>query len=188
MIIRVLKCSALVAFAGVLAFGAYFLAIQATGNFYAVVPGELYRSNQPTSAQVADYTKRYGIKTIVNLRGSSEDAAWYKDEVATAASLSVNHIDFRMSARQQLTLEETQKLVTLLRDAPKPILIHCKSGADRTGLASAIYLHQIANASEDTAEGQLSVRFGHLGIPYLSSTYAMDENWENLEKTFGQQG
>lgn len=188
MIFKVFKFSALAAFTMPLAFGIYFLAIQATGNFSAVVPGELYRSNQPTAAQIVEYTKRYGIKTIVNLRGSSEDAAWYKDEVATAASLDVEHIDFRMSARQQLTPEETRTLVALLRDAPKPILIHCKSGADRTGLASAIYLHQIANASEDTAEGQLSLRFGHVGIPYLSSTYAMDENWENLEKTFGKQG
>jgi protein tyrosine/serine phosphatase len=188
MISKVLKLGGLAALTVTLAFGAYFLTLQATGNFYAVVPGELYRSSQPTSAQVADYAQRYGIKTIVNLRGSSEDAAWYKQEVAAAASLGIEHIDFRMSARQQLTLEETQKLVALMRDAPKPILIHCKSGADRTGLASAIYLHQIANASEDTAERQLSVRFGHLGIPFLSPASAMDENWETLEKTFGQQG
>jgi hypothetical protein len=38
---------------------------------------------------------------------------------------------------------------------------------------------------EETAEEQLSLRFGHIAIPYLSSAYAMDENWENLEKTFG---
>jgi len=188
MIIRALKFGGLTAFAAAVAFGAYFLAIQATGNFYAVVPGELYRSNQPTASQVADYTQRYGIKTIVNLRGSSEDAAWYRDEVAAAAALGVNHIDFRMSARQQLTLEESQKLVALLRDAPKPILIHCLSGADRTGLASAIYLHQISKVNEDTAERQLSIRFGHLSIPFISPAYAMDENWENLEKSFDTAG
>lgn len=184
MISKILKFSGLVTGAAVLGFGAYFLAIQATGNFSAVIPGELYRSNQPTAAQVASYAHSYGIKTIVNLRGSSEDAAWYRDEVSAAAEHGIEHIDFRMSARKQLSLEEIQKLVALLKDAPKPILIHCKSGADRTGLASAIYLHQIAKASENTAEMQLSVRFGHIGIPYLSSTYAMDENWENLEKTF----
>lgn len=188
MIFRVLKLAALTAGAVVVAFGLYFLAIQATGNFYAVVPGELYRSNQPTASQVADYAQRYGIKTIVNLRGSSEDASWYLDEVAAAAANGITHIDFRMSARRQLTLEESERLVALLRDAPKPILIHCKSGADRTGLASALYLHQIAKVEEGTAEWQLSLRFGHVGIPYLSPTYAMDETWEKVEDGFGTAG
>lgn len=188
MIFRGLKLAALTAGAAVVAFGIYFLAIQATGNFYAVVPGELYRSNQPTASQIAAYARRYGIKTIVNLRGSAEDAVWYRDEVATAKAYGVRHIDFRMSARRQLTLDESQKLVSLLREAPKPILIHCKSGADRTGLAAAIYLHQIANVDDDTAEMQLSIRFGHLSIPYLSPAYAMDENWENLEEAFDSAG
>jgi protein tyrosine/serine phosphatase len=171
-----------------LVLGGYLLAIQLTGNFYEVVPGELYRSNQPTAAQIADYRRRYGIKTIINLRGRSEDAAWYRDEIATAASLGVKHIDFRMSARKQLTLAETGELLAILREVPKPLLIHCKSGSDRTGLASVIYLQQIANVNEETAERQLSLRFGHVGIPFLSPAYAMDENWENLEKAFGLPG
>ena len=50
---------------------------------------------------------------------------------------------------------------------------------------SAIYLQQIAGDDEKKAEGQLSILYGHLGIPYLSSTYAMDESWEQLEKRFG---
>jgi protein tyrosine/serine phosphatase len=162
----------------------YLLAIQLTGNFHEVVPGELYRSNQPTAGQLADYKQRYGIRTIVNLRGG-ENSPWYHEEVAAASSLGVKHIDFRMSAGRQLTLDETHALIALLRNAPKPILIHCRSGADRTGLAAVIYLQQIAMVDEETAEEQLSLRFGHIAIPYLSSAYAMDENWENLEKTFG---
>ncbi|WP_426238614.1 dual specificity protein phosphatase family protein [Pararhizobium sp. DWP1-1-3] len=168
--------------------GTYLFAIQATGNFAEVVPGALYRSNQPTALNVADYAQRYGIKTIVNLRGSGQGAAWYKDEVAAARSLGIKHIDFRMSATQALTIEETNTLVTLLRDAPKPILIHCKSGADRTGLASVLYLNRIAGADEDTAERQLSIRFGHFSIPFLSPTYAMDANWEKLENLYGLSG
>lgn len=168
--------------------GGYLLTIQLTGNFYEVVPGELYRSNQPTAAQIADYKRRYGIKTIINLRGSSEDAAWYRDEIAAAASLGVKHIDFRMSAQKQLTLAETGELLAVMRDVPKPLLIHCKSGSDRTGLASVIYLQQIAKVKEETAEQQLSLRFGHIGIPFLSPAYAMDENWENLETAFGLSG
>src|SRR3954468_14621923 len=38
---------------------------------HAVVPGELYRSAQPTPELIADYQKSYGIKTIINLRGEN---------------------------------------------------------------------------------------------------------------------
>lgn len=47
-----------------------------------------------------------------------------------------------------------------MRDAPKPILVHCLSGADRTGLASVMYSQQIANMKEDVAGRQLSFAFG----------------------------
>ncbi|CAN7635824.1 dual specificity protein phosphatase family protein [Rhizobium sp. LjRoot98] len=185
---RFLKWTMIGPVASVFILGSYLLAIQLTGNFHEVVPGELYRSNQPTAGQIANYKRRYGINTILNLRGSSEDASWYREEVAAATSLGVKHIDFRMLAERQLTLDETHHLIALLRDAPKPLLIHCKSGSDRTGLAAAIYLQQIAKVNEETAEQQLSLRFGHFAIPYLSPAYAMDENWENLEKTFGLSG
>lgn len=168
--------------------GGYLGAIQLSGNFYEVIPGELYRSNQPTANQIANYVKRYGIKSIINLRGADDGAAWYRDEVHTAATLGVKHVDFKMSSSQEMTLDQSLALVSLLRDAPKPLLIHCRSGADRTGLASVIYLQQIAKVDEETAEKQLSVRFGHIGIPYVSPSYAMDENWEMLEKVFGLAG
>ncbi len=71
--------------------------------------------------------------------------------------------------------------MAILKDAKHPILIHCRSGADRTGLASVIYLAKVAKVDEEVAERQLSVRYGHIGIPLLSPTYAMDESWEALE-------
>jgi uncharacterized protein (TIGR01244 family) len=170
----------------VLVCGTYFGAIQLTGNFSEVLPGQLYRSAQPTAGDIAFYAQRYGIKTIVNLRGSDKNkSGWYADEVAAAQKANIKLIDFRMSARRELTPEQAHRLIALLKDAPKPILIHCKSGSDRTGLVSVIYLNQIAGVDEDTAEGQLSLRFGHIGIPLFSSTYAMDRTWEDLEKTFG---
>ena len=69
----------------------------------------------------------------------------------------------------------------LCHDAPRPILIHCRSGADRTGLASVVYLARVAHADEETAERQLSIRYGHFAVPFFSSAYAMDESWEDME-------
>ncbi|MGK6314577.1 dual specificity protein phosphatase family protein [Neorhizobium sp. DT-125] len=178
-----LRRSGILVGASLLSIGAYLGILQLRGNFHEVLPGQLYRSAQPSPAALADYLTRYGIKTVVNLRGESQ-RPWYKDEVAVTQRLAVEHIDFRMSAGRELTNEESQRLIAILRDAPKPILIHCLAGADRTGLASVIYLQQIANVGEETAELQLSLIYGHVGLPFLRG-YAMDETWEGLEKVFG---
>jgi protein tyrosine/serine phosphatase len=47
---------------------------------------------------------------------------------------------------------EAARLVAVLCQAPKPILIHCEGGADRSGLASEIYLSQVAHPGEATVE------------------------------------
>jgi protein tyrosine/serine phosphatase len=165
----------------VLATGGYLYAIQLLGNFHEVLAGQLYRSNQPSVEELVRYTKENGIRTVINLRGTNESQAWYQDEIKTSRELGLNHIDFGMSASQELDMNQVNQLVAIMRDAPKPILIHCKAGADRTGLATALYLSRVALLSEKEAESQLSIRYGHVGIPYLSATYAMDRTWENAE-------
>lgn len=185
---RTLKWIGLSTGAAALLLGAYLAAIQITGNFAVVLPGELYRSNQPDAARLASYKERYGIRTIVNLRGDNGNAGWYRDEVAAAEKLGLTHLNFRMSARRELSVDEARQLIAILADAPRPILIHCRSGADRTGLASVLYLSRIAKVDEDEAEKQLSIRYGHVGIPFLSPAYAMDETWEKLERALRTAG
>lgn len=168
--------------------GAYLGGLQLTGNFHTVIAGELYRSAQPSASAIESYAKEYGIKTVVNLRGENEKSSWYEKEVAVSEKLGIKHIDFSMLASRQLTPAEADRLLALLKDAPKPILIHCRSGADRTGLVSVLYSQQIAGIPEDQAEKQLSIFYGHVAIPYLSATYAMDKSWEKLERHYGLDG
>ncbi|OCP07565.1 protein tyrosine phosphatase [Ensifer sp. LC13] len=163
----------------------YLAGLQWTGNFHTLVAGEVYRSAQPGPEAIAAYSKAYGIRTILNLRGEKTDERWYRDEVAAAAQNGIRLINFPMSASTEIDRKETDALMAILRDAPKPLLIHCRAGADRTGLVSTIYLQQIAGVDEETAEWQLSPLYGHVALPYLSGTFAMDEAWEALEKSFG---
>ncbi len=163
----------------------YLVGLQWTGNFHTLVAGEVYRSAQPSPEAIAAYSKGYGIRTILNLRGEKPDERWYRDEVAAAKRNGIRLINFPMSASVEIDAKETDALMAILRDAPKPLLIHCKAGADRTGLVSTIYLQQIAGVDEETAEWQLSPLYGHVALPYLSGTFAMDETWEALEKSFG---
>jgi protein tyrosine/serine phosphatase len=164
--------------------GGYAADIVLNNNFNEVRPGELYRSAQPDALEIAAYANRYKIKTIVNLRGSNPGTLWYDSEVAASEALGITHIDFPMSAKRELTLAQAQALVEIFRTAEKPILIHCEAGADRSGLASALYLAAVSKVGEATAERQLSIRFGHISSP-LSASYAMDLTFENLEPWLG---
>lgn len=167
-----------------LAVGGYLGALQLTGNLHAVVDGALYRSAQPSAADIAHYQKTHGIKTIINLRGENSGSPWYDAEIAEAKQLGITHVDFRMSAKRELTQAEAAKLIAILDRAEKPVLIHCKAGADRSGLASALYMAAVAKLGEDAAERQISIRYGHISLP-ISSTYAMDRTFETLEPWLG---
>jgi protein tyrosine/serine phosphatase len=155
-----------------------------TGNVHEVIVGQFYRSGQLSGNGFANVIERYKIKTVLNLRGESH-RQWYQDEVGSTTRLGVRHIDFKMSALKELTLEETKQLVALMREAPKPLLIHCEGGADRSGFAAVLYLQQIAGINEDIAELQLSPFFGHFGISWLNGAHAMDESWEKFEDANG---
>jgi protein tyrosine/serine phosphatase len=160
--------------------GAYLGFLQFSGNFNTVVRGELYRSGQITPQQLDEYTTKYGIKTIINLRGSNPGNTWYDAETAESRKLHIDHVDFGLSARREVTEQQAADLIALLRSAQKPILIHCKAGADRSGFVSALYLAAIKKWRPELAEGQLSIRFGHVSLPFIPE-YAMDRSFERFE-------
>jgi protein tyrosine/serine phosphatase len=157
------------------------------GNEHTSIPGELYRSAQPTGKDIELYAKRFGIKSIINLRGPNAEAPWYVEEVETAKKLGITHFDFRMKAARELTNEQALELIALMRDAPKPLLIHCRAGADRTGLAAALYVAAVSKNGEESAERQLSLRYGHL--PYFpffwTEAQAMYRTFERMEPLLG---
>lgn len=175
----------LAAFGGIgflgLSCAAYAGLLQVTGNFHPVIEGQLYRSAQPTSDDLASYVRKHGIKTVINLRGTHPGTAWYDDEVTTTEALGITHLDFGMSSSKIISPEKAERLVALMASAPKPILIHCYSGADRSGFAAALYVRKIAGLEEGKAEGQLSFYYGHVSIPVVSAAYAMDRSWADIE-------
>ncbi|PZO67402.1 MAG: protein tyrosine phosphatase [Paracoccus denitrificans] len=166
-----------------MAFGAFLWHLQASGNFHPIVPGEAFRSAQPSEADLALWAKDHGIRSVINLRGPQSGTPWYDAEIAASDALGLAHYDFGMSAGRQLSRSEATRLIALLRDAPKPVLIHCKSGSDRTGLAAALYLAQ-RGSGERLAEAQISIRYGHFSVPYTAA-WPMDQSWEMLEPMLG---
>jgi protein tyrosine/serine phosphatase len=154
------------------------------GNFHEVIAGEYYRSAQLSPKELEKRIEQYGIKSIINLRGGEPGIQYYDQEVAVSDKFGVTYTSFPISAHHQLTDERVQELLTIMKAAPKPLLVHCLSGADRTGLASVIYLQQVAGVDEETAEWQLSPLYGHINLPFLRA-FAMDDTWEHFEKVIG---
>jgi protein tyrosine/serine phosphatase len=164
--------------------GLYAAYLIHTDNFHTVVAGELYRSARPSPQEIAEWHKRYGIKTIINLQGPHPYADWYREEKATAESLGITLIDHQMSAQRDVQAPEVEKILNILQTAQRPILVHCRNGADRSGLVSAFYVAAIAKGSEFFAELQLTPFFGHLPFAFLRS-YAMDRSFERAESRLG---
>ncbi|OIQ06769.1 MAG: protein tyrosine phosphatase [Rhodobacteraceae bacterium CG2_30_10_405] len=169
----------------VLALVVYLGGLHLTGNFHTVIAGELYRSAQLEPDQIEAHHASEGIASILNLRGPAPGKDWYDAEIATSARLGITHADFGMSARRILEPEKVQELIALMRRLPKPLLIHCQAGADRSGLASALYLAAIKGRPEAEPGAQISIRYGHFSIPNWSAAYPMDLTWQGLAPSLG---
>jgi len=159
--------------------GAWALGLQVVGNIHVVEPGQLYRAAQLNGSALDHVLDSYGIRTVINLRGEHNGRPWYDDEVAVTRKHGLIHIDVPMSANREPNRATISKLINALEDAPKPILVHCRSGSDRSGLASALYELIVAHKAAADAAGQLSFRYGH--FPWLwSHTFAMDDTFARI--------
>ncbi|SPF81912.1 hypothetical protein PRI8871_03738 [Pseudoprimorskyibacter insulae] len=128
-------------------------------NFYQIAPG-VYRSNQPTHARFEKYAAM-GIKTVINLRG--EDVwAHYLFEKESVEGLGMTLVNAKLYARSAAAPEFIIGVVDALKAAEKPLMFHCKSGADRAGFVAAMYLLVFERASVDEARRQLSLKYIHL--------------------------
>jgi len=163
----------------VLVAGVTYLHIDLTGNFHVVSPGRVYRSGQLTEKQLVEYTKKYGIRSVLNLRGKNEQSDWWKKEIAAAGRLGLKHYDVGLSSKKEPTEKEVQELIAVLQEAPKPLLIHCFGGADRSGLVSAIYLYRFEGYPYEKARRQLSFIYGHNTLLYPDKK-AMDRAFANF--------
>ena len=141
---------------GVLAFFVWIMMI----NFHAVDPGRAYRSATLSPWELKAIAKLYGIKTIINLRGV-EKLRWFYKEQAIAHELGIDMVNIDMSSRTLPDRHDELKLVNAFEHAPKPILIHCWSGADRSGEAAAIYDLVVLKTSKQQALKMLGPRYMH---------------------------
>ena len=121
----------------------------------------MWRSNQPNPRQVAEHVRLRGIKTIINLRGPST-RGYYLLEKEACEAIGVELVDFQVYSRDTPTVEKVLEAKALFEEIEYPALMHCKSGADRAGLMSVLYMIFRQNEPVRIAIGQLSKKYLHM--------------------------
>jgi protein tyrosine/serine phosphatase len=123
------------------------------------VSKDVWRSAQPAPHQVG-WLARRGIKTVVNLRGEQTFGTRWLEQQACARH-GITLVDLALKSRAPPSRANLFAMKDLLERVEYPILVHCKSGADRAGLMSTIVRHVRDGVPIAKAREQLSIRYGH---------------------------
>lgn len=120
-------------------------------NFAEVAPGLLYRGSLPSAPELAAVKARFGIRSVVNLR-------WFRSDRALAAPLGLR--EFRIP--NLATHAEDEDVGAFLRvagaPANQPLFVHCRYGADRTGLMVAAWRLLVQRPAPADAEIERELR------------------------------
>src|SRR5438132_1622137 len=149
-------------------------------NFHMIIPGRVFRSAQLSAQELDEQVRAKNIRTVVNLRGTCDPYPWYVEESRVTNRLKVCQEDICFSAGHLPSVSEVRRLVEVLDRTEYPILLHCRRGADRTGMIAAVVLLLETRASLRQARAQLGIRYGHvaLGRPgYLDEFLDLYAEW-----------
>jgi protein tyrosine phosphatase (PTP) superfamily phosphohydrolase (DUF442 family) len=154
-------------------------------NRHEVIPGKVYRCSQPSGNHIREQVKALGIRTVLNLRGLSSEFPWYQGECEACRELGLSQEDITLSANSLPPPAELRRVIEVFDHTEYPILIHCKAGADRTGLVSGMALLLMTDATLDEARKQLLPRYGHFRF---GRTAAMDVFYDQYEAYLADRG
>jgi protein tyrosine/serine phosphatase len=149
-------------------------------NFHTVVPGQVYRCAQLSPEALDALIQEKGIRTVVNLRGCGIPLPWYAAECRVTHRLNVNQEDIAFSASRLPAVQEVRQLIRVLDRTEYPILLHCRQGADRTGLAAVVVLLLLTDTPFAEARKQLGLRYGHIPVErcgHLDRFFDVYEDW-----------
>jgi hypothetical protein len=149
-------------------------------NLHTVLAGRVYRSAQLSGPELERLVAARGIRTVVNLRGNAAPLPWYVEECRATTRADVAQEDVCFSAGRLPSPVEVRRLIEVLERGEPPLLLHCRRGADRTGMASAIVRLLEPGSDLGGACGQLGLRYGHLAIgrpAYLDEFLALYRQW-----------
>ena len=134
-------------------------------NFHWIAPGDAARSAQAYAGMLGWFLSANRLKAVINLRGRHPNFDWWKYETKTCARLGVAHFDAMMDSRRLPLKEMLVALIDAFDTAPRPFVIKCSGGQDRTSFAAALYIvHREGWGAMERALEQFA-RFPYLHFP-----------------------
>lgn len=130
-------------------------------NFHQI-SDEAFRSAQPTMEQLERYTKKYGIKTIINLKGEDPAGAYFLFEKEKCEELGLKLVNVGIKSRGIPHKEAILKAKNIFDDVEYPIWMHCKAGADRTGIYATLYQNFRKKIPVSETDQLKLIPFGHV--------------------------
>jgi protein-tyrosine phosphatase len=133
------------------------------------VSKDIYRSAQPSLRELIEVQQRYGIKSVLKLNRGSDPAP---------PGISV--VNQPLDALSEPSHEQLEEILRAIDQAPKPLLIHCTHGEDRTGLIVALYKMSRLGVPLETAYTDMMRRGFH---PYsgVFKAWVREVKWDRPE-------
>ncbi|MCC6424630.1 MAG: tyrosine-protein phosphatase [Phycisphaerales bacterium] len=153
----------LVALLGVFCLGYFLIQRFVRLNLHQIEDTQVYRSAQPDEELLRRLVKEDGLKSIIKLNSRNSGSRSGQEESA-AAKLGIELIYLPMAMHRLPSHQEMIDLLEAIETAPRPLLIHCNAGADRTGLASVMVAMRHGRSFDQAVKEQLSVRYLHVGV------------------------
>ena len=147
------------------------------------ISDKVWRSNQPSPDKIA-YWKEQGVKTIFNLRGEV-DACFTHLEKHACEKLGIELRFFKVESRGAPKPEIMRALYAAFQEVEYPILLHCKSGADRAGFVSVFYKYLIEKVPLEEARKQLGFKYLHISA---GKTGILGYFWDSYAKANAETG
>ncbi|MFC0180673.1 tyrosine-protein phosphatase [Thorsellia kenyensis] len=145
---------------------AYSLPLVLPENFHPVAPG-IFRSAQPDELMMNNLTS-IGFKSVLNLR------QWHDDTDETKNTyLELGRVPMDAA---NITDEKIIEALKFIKNANKPVLIHCWHGSDRTGVVVAMYRLVFEGVSKEEVIKELKIpEYGYHKIIYANIERYLDE-------------
>ena len=139
--------------------GKYVYDMNINHNFETITEGKVYKSGVIPPNEIADYVKKYKIKSIIDLRfpGTGDDvnnpevpAELTAEKEAVAKIKGVNYFN---NGSDQVPAQKNLDMFFSIMDNKNnyPVLIHCYHGVGRAEMYSAIYRIEYENMDRDQA-------------------------------------
>ena len=140
-------------------------------NFHRV-SDHLYRGGQPKTGGLKKLSE-LGVKTIINLRGESDDT---RAEEKEAASLGMQFFNIPMSSSGRPSEEQVRRVFEIIEEKEKAnatVFVHCRRGSDRTGAIIAVFRIKHDGWTADRAIDEAN-RYGLGFIQFRKRDYIND--------------